>query len=129
MKHYASSKLNMLTFANELSRRLNPNDDVSIAVHGLCPGPVASNIARESPVYLKPILSPIMKLFFRSPEKATEPVIYLCCASDMGKRTGVYLHMMREKAISTLASNAENGRLQWEKSDQLLAPFRSNKQS
>jgi NAD(P)-dependent dehydrogenase (short-subunit alcohol dehydrogenase family) len=123
MKHYASSKLNMLTYAKELSRRLSPSDTIAVAVHSLCPGPIASNIARESPAYIKPILAPIMKLFFRTPEKAAEPVIYLCCTKEMGERTSAYFHMMREKAPSPLACDAENGRMQWEKSHALLEDF------
>lgn len=123
MKYYGLSKLHLTTFANELSRRLNKQDTVQVAVHSLCPGPVASNIARESPVYLKPILNPIMKMFFRSPEQAAEPVIYLACSEDMGKRSGAYMHMMREKQTSAEAQDETKGRLLWEKSDSLLRRF------
>ena len=124
MKHYGKTKLHLCTFATELSRRLNPGNDVRIAVHALCPGPIASNIARESPAYIKPILGPIMKLLFRSPEQAAEPVIYLACAPDMGKRTGAYLHMMREKAMSSLARDPNNGTQLWQHSQQLIDAYR-----
>lgn len=123
IKHYGNSKLHMCTYANELSRRLNSDGNTSIAVHSLCPGPVASNIARESPGFLKPILAPIMKLFFRTPKVAAEPVIYLACAGAMGKRSGIYLHMMREKSTSEDASDSENGKLLWEKSGALLKEY------
>ena len=123
MKFYALSKLHLCTFANELSRRLNPDGRVHVAVHSLCPGPIASNIARESPGWIKPILGPIMKAFFRAPEKAAEPVLYLACSPDMGKRTGVYLHMMREKITSEQARDPVNGVALWKKSAALLADF------
>lgn len=123
MKYYGLSKLHLCLFANELSRRLNPKDETQVAVHSLCPGPIASNIARESPAYLKPILSPIMKAFFRSPEQAAEPVVYLACAKDMGEKTGAYLHMMREKSTSEDALNEDSGALLWEKSASLLSQF------
>ncbi len=123
IKHYGISKLHMSTFANELSRRLNPDNEVHAAVFALCPGPVASNIARESPPFLKPVLSPIMSLFFRRPDIAAEPVLYLACADEMKKRTGVYLHMMREKLSSELARDADNGNMLWIKSQELIKDF------
>jgi NAD(P)-dependent dehydrogenase (short-subunit alcohol dehydrogenase family) len=120
MNQYGHTKLHMCTYAAELSRRLNPGEGVSVAVHSLCPGPIASNIARESPTFLKPLIGPIMKLFFRSPEKAAEPVLYLACAQSMQERSGAYLHMMREKSASALALDEENGRRLWEESEALL---------
>ncbi len=123
MKYYAYSKLHLSTFAAELSRRVNPGKSIDVAVHSLCPGPIASNIARESPGWVKPLLGPIMRWFFRTPEKAAEPVLYLACAPDMGKRSGVYLHMMREKQASGLALDADNGKRLWQMSEALLKPF------
>ena len=124
LKFYGTSKLYLSTFANELSRQLNPDDgSIQYAVHSLCPGPIASNIARESPGFIKPILSPIMRLFFNSPEKAANPVMLLACADSMGDRTGAYLHMMREKACSLHASDSENGKKLWDHSQQILADF------
>ena len=126
MAEYGRTKLQMVTFAQELSRRLNPGADaggeVVASVFSLCPGPVASNIAREAPVWLKPVGGPLLKLLFRSPEAAAEPVVLLACGRQMEGRTGVYLHMMREKLPAALAAAPENGRLLWEKSEALLAP-------
>lgn len=123
MKYYGLSKLHLTTFVLELDRRVNNDSTPKVAIHNLCPGPIASNIARESPAYIKPILSPIMKLLFRNPEKAAEPVIYLACADDMCERSGIYLHMMTEKQPSPLASDASNGHQLWEKSAVLLKDY------
>ncbi|MDX1694449.1 MAG: SDR family NAD(P)-dependent oxidoreductase [Ketobacteraceae bacterium] len=123
MKFYGQTKLHLCTLASELSRRLNSSGRVQVAVHALCPGPIASNIARESPVYIKPILKPIMKTLFRSPEQAAEPVIYLACADEMGQRSGVYLHMMKEKLPSARALDPLNGEQLWVKSEALIAPY------
>lgn len=120
LKHYAYTKLHLCTFAQELSRRTNPSEQTEIAVHSLCPGPIASNIARESPAFIKPLLAPIMKLLFRTPEQAAEPVIYLACSPEMGQRTGAYFHMMREKTASPLATDTQNGTELWQKSEVLL---------
>lgn len=123
MKAYGHSKLHLCTYATELARRLNPDDDVVVGVNALCPGPVASNIAREAPAWLKPIVPPLLKLMFRSPEKAAEPVVLLACGRAMEGRNGVYLHMMREKSVSELANRPENGRRLWERSAELLKPY------
>jgi NAD(P)-dependent dehydrogenase (short-subunit alcohol dehydrogenase family) len=120
---YGSSKLHMCTLAFELSRRLNEGGRHGPAVDALCPGPVASNIARESPALLKPVIDFVFRLFFRSPKQAAEPVVYLACSPDMEDRTGIYLHMMREKAASVEATDPSKGALLWEKSATLLKPY------
>lgn len=120
LRHYGASKLVMSTFAVELSRRLNQDDGGHVAVHSLCPGPVHSAIGRNTPILLKPLIYPVMKLFFLPPARAAAPVSYLCCAGDAGKRSGIYLHMMREKHPSELAVNRSNGAGLWEASEALL---------
>lgn len=128
MKYYGFSKLHLSTFVQELHRQVNPNNELNIAIHSLCPGPIASNIARESPAYIKPLLSPIMKLLFRTPEKAAEPVSYLACSDDAGTRSGIYLHMMKEKQPSALALDPQNGHQLWSRSEPLIKPFMNTSQ-
>ena len=123
LKHYGASKLVLSTFATELSRRLNQNGGGHVAVHSLCPGPVHSAIARNAPILLKPLIYPVMKLFFLTPAKAAAPVSYLCCADDAGQRSGIYLHMLHEKQPSELATNRSNGAILWEASEVLLHRF------
>ena len=120
LKYYAASKLRLSTYAQELSRRLNPDGEIRVAVNSLCPGPVNSSIAREAPVFLKPVLYPVMNLLFASPEKAAKSVIYLCCAEEMGCRSGVYIHLMREKPASPLARDKAAGARLWQVSKSLL---------
>ena len=64
-----------------------------------------------------------MRMAFRAPDKAAAPVMLLAGGQAMAGRTGVYLHMMREKAVSPLASDAESGRLLWEKSGLLIEGY------
>ena len=113
MQHYGRSKLVLCTYATELSRRLNPGESTEVAVHALCPGGVATNIARDAPALLKPIVSPVLRLFFRSPAKAIAPIIYLCCAEESGASTGMYLHLMNHKPVSDNAAEPENGAKLW----------------
>ena len=126
LKHYGLSKLVLCTFATELSRRLNPRERVEVAVHAMCPGGVASNISRETPMLLKPIVSPVLRLFFQSPQEAVRPVIFLCCAEEAGETTGIYLHLMRRKALSRTALDPANGTRLWEASEALVAKSRES---
>ena len=119
--YYGFSKLHLVTYARELSRRLNPGPQVGVAVHSLCPGAVNSNLAREAPAFLRPLLFPVMRLAFASPEKAAAPVTYACCAEDMGRRTGLYLHLMQEKDPSRHAMDEAAGARLWDASAALLA--------
>lgn len=123
LAEYGRSKLHLCTFAAELDRRLNEGGQTSIAVHALCPGPIASDIAREAPTWVKPLLGPLMRLLFRSPEKAAAPALLLAGGASMAGRSGVYLHMMCEKAVSDLAADPDNGRQLWELSQTLIDPY------
>ena len=124
VRHYGASKLVQCTYATELSRRLNPGDQVEVAVHAMCPGGVATNIAREAPPLLKPVLGVVMRRMFQSPEQAIGPVIYLCCAEEPGSATGMYLHMMQRKSASPAAADPEIGARLWEASEPLVAKSR-----
>lgn len=123
MAEYGYSKLHLCTYAVELARRLSPDVGPGVAVHALCPGPVATNIAREAPAWLKPVVVPIIRWLFAPPARAVEPVLLLAAGDAMTGRSGVYLHMMREKAISSLAADPDNGRRLWEASASLIEPF------
>ena len=94
------------------------------SVHRLCDElhdrDTTIDIARDAPWFLKPLVVPMMKLFFLTPEKAARPVSYLCCADDAGRRSGIYLHMLREKRPSEHATDPSNGARLWDASEALL---------
>lgn len=127
LKFYGISKLVLCTYATELSRRLNPDirlnpdKNIAVAVHAICPGGVATNIARDAPAWLRPIVNPVLRRMFQAPEDAINPVIYLCCAEESGSATGLYLHMMRLKSVSAAAADPDNGSRLWEASEPLVA--------
>ena len=101
------------------------SEQPGVSVHALCPGPIASSIAREAPPWLKPILGPVMKGLFRTPKAAAEPVLYLASAPAMEGQTGVYLHMMQEKSMSPEAVDRDNGQRLFDLSAKLLEPYPS----
>ncbi|MEX1368565.1 MAG: SDR family NAD(P)-dependent oxidoreductase, partial [Nannocystaceae bacterium] len=123
LAEYGRSKLHLTTLAVELSRRLNPGPSVQVGVHALCPGPVATNIARDAPAWLRPVLSPLLRAAFRSPTTAAEPVVLLAAGSAMEGRTGVYLHMLRHAEVSELAADRDSGTRLWERSEALLREY------
>jgi NAD(P)-dependent dehydrogenase (short-subunit alcohol dehydrogenase family) len=116
---YGYYKLLLLTMVNELSRRMNTGVQVKCSVFALCPGPVNSNIAREAPALFQPLLKLVFRIFFRSPEKACRPVIYLAASEKLEGRTGTYLFLMEEKAMDEKARDPQNGKLLWELSEEL----------
>jgi NAD(P)-dependent dehydrogenase (short-subunit alcohol dehydrogenase family) len=120
MTEYAVNKLLLSTFAVELSRRLQADGRPQASVHQLCPGPINSGISREAPAWIKPLLKVIFLLFFRTPRRAAEPVVFLCCSRAIEERSGIYLHLMTEKAPSARASDEEAGRRLWQASERLL---------
>ncbi len=123
LRYYGISKMVLSAYACELSKRLNPSSALSVAVHSLCPGAVATKIAREAPQSIQWLIGPFMRTLFRSPEAAIKPIIYLACSPDAGRRTDMYLHCMQEKTMSTHARNAANGKVLWELSEEMIANY------
>ncbi len=119
MELYGHYKLLMTTFANELSRRLNPGNVTDYSVFALCPGPVNSNIAREAPKIFQPLLKLTFSIFFRSPKRACEPVIYLAASGDVEGKAIDYLFLMSRKEMDEKATDPANGKTLWGVSEKL----------
>jgi NAD(P)-dependent dehydrogenase (short-subunit alcohol dehydrogenase family) len=117
MREYGRAKLLTCTHAAELARRL----DGDVAVHALCPGAVNTRLAREAPVWSQPLLKVAFTLFFRSPEAAATPAVYLSCARSLKERTAIYLHVMEEKPMAPLATDPTEGAALWRACNELLA--------
>ena len=124
LKYYGLTKLLQCMYAAELSRRLNSGGTVEVAVHAMCPGGIASNIARETPALLRPLVNPVLRHYLQTPEEAVGPALYLCCAEEAGRATGMYLHLMQRKSVLPYASDPGNGARLWEASENLVAQSR-----
>jgi NAD(P)-dependent dehydrogenase (short-subunit alcohol dehydrogenase family) len=114
MSQYAHTKLAVCTYANALARRLRSDDGVDVAVHAMCPGPVASKMAREAPFWIKPLLGPAMRLFFAPPDQAALPALYLAASPDIEGQTGLYLHRSALVEPAPSAREAERGDRVWQ---------------
>jgi len=119
VSYYGYYKLLLVTFVNELSRRLNTEGNTGYSVFSLCPGPVNSNIAREAPAIFKPLLRLIFSIFFRSPQKASDPSVYLATSPDVEGKPLDYLFLMSRKDMDEKATDPENGKKLWELSENL----------
>jgi NAD(P)-dependent dehydrogenase (short-subunit alcohol dehydrogenase family) len=120
VERYGYYKLLLTTFSQELTRRLNPGKLPQYSVFALCPGPVNTNIARESPALFQPLLKLVFKLFFRAPEKACEPVVYMATSKEQEGKQSDYLFLMSRKAIDEKASDRANGERLWKLTEKLL---------
>ena len=123
---YGYYKLLLLTMANELSRRMNRDGKVQCSVFALCPGPVNSNIAREAPALFQPLLKLVFGIFFRSPKKACEPVIYLAASKALEGTSANYMFLMQQKEMDEKATDPRNGKHLWELSEKLEKQIRNN---
>lgn len=121
VEFYGYYKLLLTTFANELARRLNPSGKVNCSVFALCPGPVNTNIAREAPVALKPLLKLVFALFFKSPAAAVKPLIYLATSGEVKGKSIDYLFLMSRKEMDEKTVDEQNGKKLWKLSEELLA--------
>lgn len=114
---YGHGKLILETFASELSRRIHPD----VAVHTTCPGAVATGLAREAPAWVKPVLDPTMRAFFRSPESASFPLVYLAASEAIEAESGLYVHVKARKARDERADDPALGRATWDALERILA--------
>ncbi len=114
---YGYFKLLLTTFGNELSRRLNKGE-IKVPIRLLCPGPVNSNIAREAPGWLQPILKGVFSLFFRSPQKASDPIMFFLSEDDYTIPVD-YLYLMQPTAMDEKALDQINGEKLWDLSERL----------
>ena len=118
MDRYAYSKLLLTTFSHELRRRLAAGK----VVFDICPGPVASEIAREAPWPIGTITQLGMKLIFPSPTDAALPVLSLAVRQldDLPDATAVHYHMSEPLPAGASADDAKVGAWLWQDTMQIL---------
>ena len=125
MRQYAHTKLAIITYASALARRLRDGDRVDVAVHAICPGPIASKLAREAPIWIKPVLAPAMRLFFAPPVVAALPVAYLAGSPEIEGKTALYLHRSDVVEPAESARDAGRGDRVWSAAGALLERARA----
>ncbi len=101
----------------------NDGEGPAASVLTLCPGAMNTGIAREAPGIFQPLLRGVFNLFFRSPEEAAAPVVYLAVSPEIERRTGDYLHLTTRKEKDPRALDPETGARLWRQSERLLRRY------
>jgi len=112
-----------LIFVSSEAHRSAPDPDpaalFSLPPYGMS-GAMSTNIAREAPALLQPLLSLVFALLFPSPRRAAEPVEFLAASRRVEGRSGLYLQLMSEKDKDPRARNPELGAEVWRQSAAVL---------
>jgi NAD(P)-dependent dehydrogenase (short-subunit alcohol dehydrogenase family) len=106
---YCVSKLANVLHAQELGRRL---DGSGVTTYCLHPGTIASDVWREVPWPIRPLL----KLRMRSPAEGAQTSIYCATSPEVAGDTGLYYDDCRRKEPSRHATPERAGEL-WERSE------------
>ncbi|HEY1713866.1 MAG TPA: SDR family oxidoreductase [Solirubrobacteraceae bacterium] len=106
---YCVSKLANVLHSQELARRL---DGSGVTTYSLHPGTIASDVWREVPWPIRPLL----KLRMRSPEEGAQTSLYCATSPDVAGESGLYYDDCRRKEPSRHAT-PEAGAELWERSE------------
>lgn len=120
MKSYAQSKICMLLYNKELSRRLVGTNITTNALH---PGVVATSFGEKTGDKFFKSLWNFGKIFFISPRKGANTSIYLASSPKVETVTGKYFVKNREKKPSPLVENDELRKILWMVSEKYVEPF------
>jgi NAD(P)-dependent dehydrogenase (short-subunit alcohol dehydrogenase family) len=103
---YNQSKLCNIILTYEFAKKFAESN---VTVNCLNPGPVKTELARD----MSPVFKFIGKLFFLTPEKASQTAIYLASSSEVNKITGNYFIKCLPAASSKTSMDAETGKKLW----------------
>jgi dehydrogenase/reductase SDR family protein 13 len=106
---YCVSKLANVLHAQELARRLEGSGVTTYSLH---PGTIASDVWREVPWPVRPLL----KLRMRSPAEGARTSLYCATAPELTSETGLYYDDCRRKEPSRHATPERAAEL-WERSE------------
>jgi len=112
MKIYGASKLALMLFSYELSRKL---EGTSVTINTLHPGVVNTNLGQDQSSFSKGFA----KLFFKKPEKGAETSIYLASSQEVDGITGKYFAKKQQKQSSEESYNEDYAKRLWELSKEM----------
>jgi len=112
---YSQSKLAMIMFSYELSRRL---EGTGVTVNALHPGTIRTNLGHGNSGFMSFGFS-FVKLFFASPEKGARTVIYLASSPEVERKSGRYFANCKEVRSSDRSYDNVLSKRLWEISEEL----------
>lgn len=107
MRIYGISKLALMLFSYELSRRL---EGTKVTVNTVHPGMVATNLGRD----MSSSGQGFGKRFFKTPREGAETSVYLASSPEVEGITGKYYTKKRQKNSSKKSYNEEDAKMIWE---------------
>ena len=113
MKAGSQAILARLIFTYELDRRWSKYGITANALH---PGAVRTNLQKKLPWYYRIIAIPV-SLFFKSPKKGAETIIYLASSPEVEGISGKYFINKRPVKSSEYSYNEDVGKRLWEMSE------------
>jgi NAD(P)-dependent dehydrogenase (short-subunit alcohol dehydrogenase family) len=120
-KAYYQSKLAVVLFTQELSRRLNDSKVVANAVH---PGMVATNLYQHT-IFKLPglwyLLAPVTWLMWKSAEDAASSIIYLAVSNSVEDVTGQYFSNYKVQELEPHALDEGVAKKLWDISVDLVS--------
>ncbi|XP_064622832.1 retinol dehydrogenase 12-like [Lineus longissimus] len=118
---YAQSKLAVLLYTRELSRRLQGS---GVTVNAVNPGVTKSELGRHltgtMPWWRRIIITPLIWLMFKTPLQGAQTAINCAVAPELEKVSGKYFSDCKEKEPNAVAKEDETGQRLWDKTVQLL---------
>jgi NAD(P)-dependent dehydrogenase (short-subunit alcohol dehydrogenase family) len=116
-KVYGRSKLANILFTRELARRLAGTGVTANCLH---PGAVATRFGESSGGWVGGLL-PVLKLFFISPEKGADTIVYLASSPEVANTTGAYFVKRKITGPSQAAQDDAAAQTLWEASEALAS--------
>jgi NAD(P)-dependent dehydrogenase (short-subunit alcohol dehydrogenase family) len=111
-KAYANSKLLVVYFTKELSRRLVSENITVNCVH---PGVVGTDVFREYPKWF----AKFMNLMISKPTEGAKPTIYLASSEELDNVTGKYFYKTKQKSTNKIANDLDLLEKIWIKTEEL----------
>ncbi|KAK2710673.1 retinol dehydrogenase 13-like isoform X2 [Artemia franciscana] len=117
-KIYGASKLCMMLFTKELSRKL---EDDGVVVNTMHPGVVDTPIYDRQPTYIRLLLWIPRKILFRSPKEGAQTLIHLAVAPEVQNISGKYFVDCKESSwYSCVVEDTGMAKRLWKKSCELV---------
>jgi NAD(P)-dependent dehydrogenase (short-subunit alcohol dehydrogenase family) len=117
LRVYGRSKLANILFTRELARRLAGTEVTANCLH---PGAVATRFGDSSGGFAGGLIR-FLRLFFISPEKGADTIIYLASSPEVENTTGEYFVKRGVKEPSRAARDDTTARRLWIESDKLAS--------
>ncbi|CRK88329.1 CLUMA_CG002108, isoform A [Clunio marinus] len=114
-KAYANSKLANILFTRELSKRL---EGTGVTINALCPGAVDTDATKYLNPIMRFLMTPLKKLFYKSPENGAQTSIMLAVEPELEKVSGKYYETCQESTSSEKSKDDEMAAWLWELSDE-----------